>query len=218
MTRWCAGMLLAALAWGGVAAETPPSAPEEARHGLVDLEDRPRDLAEFRGSIVVVNFWATWCIPCRDEMPLLVAIAKRFRASGVVVVGASADTLQEARRVRRFVRDTGIDFPIWVGATTDDMAGLGLGGALPATAVLDRDGRVAVRVDGVIDGPGLEASIDWLLGERTGPAPPPPIGVLAEPGEAAGGHGHDDHGHEDHDHAHGRAPGVGLDGPSLVPS
>ena len=218
MSRPGAVLILALLPWAGIAAGSPPSPPEDPSHGLVDLDGRPRDLAEHRGSIVVVNFWATWCIPCREEMPLLVEIASRYGARGVVVVGASADSLHDARRVRRFAEDAGIEFPIWVGATTEDMARLGLGKALPATAVLDRDGRVAVRVGGVIDGPGLEAWIDWLLGESTGPAPPPPIGAVPEPGRLPGEQGHADHGHEGHDHRHGPGSGVGLDGPSLVPS
>ena len=86
------------------------------------------------------------------------------------------------------------------------MTRLGLGTALPATAVLDRDGRVAVRIDGVIDGPGLDNWIDWLIGDRTAPVPPVPIGTALPAVE------------EGHEHEHRHGPGVGLDGPSLVPS
>ena len=198
--------MLAALSWSGLTAEPPPPLQEETRRGIVDLDGRPRDLAEFRGSIVVVNFWATWCVPCRLEMPLFADIASRRRGAGVVIVGASADRLEDARKVRRFANDLGIDFPIWVGATTEDMTRLGLGTALPATAVLDRDGRVAVRIDGVIDGPGLDNWIDWLIGDRTAPVPPVPIGTALPAVE------------EGHEHEHRHGPGVGLDGPSLVPS
>jgi thiol-disulfide isomerase/thioredoxin len=193
------GLLLSALPAAGIRAESPFLSQDEARDGLVDLDGRPRDLAEFRRSIVVVNFWATWCIPCREEMPLLVEIAARRPGTDVVFVGVSMDRPQEAQKVGRFARDRGIGFPIWLGATTEDMTRLGLGTEIPATAVLDRDGRVAFRVDGVVDGPRLDAWIDWLLGDRTSSPPP-------EPHHAA------------HDHGHHHGPGVGLDGPSLVPS
>jgi thiol-disulfide isomerase/thioredoxin len=210
ISRLAAGFLIAALAGGRLLAADPqPQLDDEARSGLVDLDGRPHDFAELRGSIVVVNFWATWCIPCREEMPLFVAMASRRAGAGVVFVGASADGRQDGRKVKRFADELGIGFPIWLGATTEDMTRLGLGTALPATAVLDRDGGVALRVDGLIDGPGLEAWIDWLLGDRTAPAPPVPVGS-ASPMPAAGEHDHH------HDHHHG--PGVGLDGPSLVPS
>jgi thiol-disulfide isomerase/thioredoxin len=206
-SRTAGVVILAALPWTGLLAEPLPPPQTAVRQGLVDLEGRPRNLDELRGSLVVVNFWATWCVPCRVEMPLFVEMARRRAGTGVVIVGAAADSQEEARRVRRFIDDLEIDFPIWLGATTEDMTRFGLGTALPATAILDRDGSVALRVDGVVDGEGLEGWIDWMLGDRTSPAPPAPIGRAP-----ADGHEHHDHG----DHGHG--PGVGLDGPSLVPS
>jgi thiol-disulfide isomerase/thioredoxin len=212
MTRFAAILTLAALPWGVSVAGTLSEPAGDAPSGFVDREGRRHDLSEFRGSIVVVNFWATWCLPCRHEMPLFVDLASRRAGDGVVVVGASSDDRTNAPEVERFAGDLGIRFPIWLGATTVDMARLGLGSALPATAVLDRDGGVVLRVDGIVDGPGLDAWIDWLLGDRASPAPPVPIDRSATPQQP----GHHDHGHDEHGHSHG--PGVGLDGPSLVPS
>jgi thiol-disulfide isomerase/thioredoxin len=176
----------------------------EATLVLQDLEGRKRDLQEFKGSVVVVNFWATWCIPCREEMPIFIRLQERRGAEGVQVIGASADEVGKEHAVGTFVRELGINFPIWIGATTVDMERLGLGTALPATAILDRDGTVATRAAGIIDESGLNRWIDWLLSDRSAPAPPPPVKV---PMPSAA---------HKHDHHHGT--GVGLDGPSLVPS
>jgi len=192
--------LLAAFLSGSVA---PTSAAMSAADlSLEDLQQHRHDLSEFRGKIVVINFWATWCIPCRQEMPIFVRLQEGRGAEGVQVIGASADEAGNEDAVGRFIRDLHATFPVWIGATTADMERLGLGTALPATVILDRDGTVATRAPGIIDETGLNRWIDWLLGDRSEPEPPPPIGVPIPP---AATH-----------HHHGA--GVGLDGPSLVPS
>jgi thiol-disulfide isomerase/thioredoxin len=175
---------------------------------LKDLQGNQHDLSEFRGKIVVLNFWATWCMPCREEMPIFVRLQERRGAEGVQVVGASADEPGSEAAVEKFIHEMGVGFPIWIGATTVDMERLDLGTALPATAILDRDGTVVARAPGIVDEAGLNRWIDWLLGDRTASAPLPPIRVPIPPA-AAEGHGHDHHHH---------GTGVGLDGPSLVPS
>jgi len=141
-------------------------------------------------------------------MPIFVRLQERRGAEGVQVIGASADETGNERAVEAFVQEQRVNFPIWVGATTVDMERLGLGTALPATAIIDRDGTVATRAPGIIDEAGLNRWIDWLLGDRSTPAPPPPVGVPIPPA-ASGGQGHEHHHH---------GTGVGLDGPSLVPS
>jgi len=157
---------------------------------------------------VIVNFWATWCIPCREEMPIFVRLQERRGADGVQVIGASADEVGSETAVEAFAQERRIPFPIWIGATTVDMERLGLGTALPATAIVDRDGGVVARAAGIIDEGGLNRWVDWLLGDRSTAPPPPPVKTPI-PQAAAGGEGHSHH--------HPGA-GVGLDGPSLVPS
>jgi len=175
---------------------------------LEDLQHHQHDLTEFPGKVVVLNFWATWCIPCRQEMPIFVRLQESRGAEGVQVIGASADEAGNERAVEAFVQEQRIHFPIWLGATTVDMDRLGLGTALPATAIIDRDGTVVTRAPGIIDEAGLNQWIDWMLGDRTAPAPPSPVGVPIPP-VATGDQGHDHHHH---------ATGIGLDEPSLVPS
>ena len=192
---------------------------------LKDLSGRQVSLSEYRGKIVVLNFWATWCKPCREEMPILVSLHHRYRERGVQFVAASADDETTRKKVPDFARRLKIKFPVWVGATTDDMERLGLGDALPATVVIDRNGAVAGRILGMVSNADLQKRIEWLLGDRQTPPPPTLINNL-------GTHKHDhdsetehtdpnrkpdsEHEHDDEEeHEHG---GIGVEGASTVPS
>lgn len=130
---------------------------------LKDLFGVEQKLSAYRGKVVVLNFWATWCIPCRKEMPDLAAIQNEYAALGVQVVGASADALTDRQKVVTFIKETGINFPVWVGATTEEMKRFGLGPALPGTAVVGRDGKLLAVKNGVITRDYLKKHIDILL-------------------------------------------------------
>jgi len=195
VTALAAGLFLLAL--------PPQSAGPEL--ALPDLEGRPHSLQEFRQRIVVLNFWATWCAPCVREMPALARLQKRYGAQGVQVIGASADEAATRDKIPEMTRRLKISFPIWVGATTADMQKLGLGEALPATVILDRDGQIGGRLLGAFDPRELERRVQWLLGDRGGPPPP----VFVDSRETGR------HAEEEESHGHG---GVGLEGASLVPS
>lgn len=171
---------------------------------LKDLSGRERSLSEYRGQVVVLNFWATWCVPCREEMPLLVALQERYSGRGVQFIGASADEEDSREEVVKFARRFKINFPIFLGATTADMHRFGLGEALPATAIIDRDGQVVSRIIGRAEQGELEARIEWLLGDRSSPPPEELINKLEK----------DRHGHEE-EHHHDE---VGVEGASVVPS
>jgi thiol-disulfide isomerase/thioredoxin len=130
---------------------------------LKDLSGVDQSLAALKGRIVVLNFWATYCIPCRKEMPDLAAIQNEFAALGLQVVGVNTDELKERNKVLQFVRETKINFPIWVGGSTEHMMKFGLGAALPGTVVIGRDGRVAKIISGVVDQVVLRKHIEVLL-------------------------------------------------------
>ncbi len=145
-----------------------PSAPAGAQAPdiiLKDIAGAPQSLSGYRGKIVVLNFWATWCGPCKGEMPEFVKIQNQYAAFGVQVIGASADGTDKRGAVIQFVRENRINFPIWLGATTDGLAAFGLGPALPGTVVIDRDGKIAAHFRGVVTEAQLKQEIDRLLAE-----------------------------------------------------
>jgi thiol-disulfide isomerase/thioredoxin len=120
-------------------------------------------LSALKGRIVVLNFWATYCVPCRKEMPDLAAIQNEYAALGVQVIGASADEAEDRARVLQFVKETRLNFPVWMGATTADMMRFGLGAALPGTAIIGRDGRVVKIMSGIVNQADLKKQIEALL-------------------------------------------------------
>lgn len=138
---------------------------KDAELALKDLFGVEQKLSSLRGRIVVLNFWATWCGPCKKEMPDLAAIQNQYAALGVQVVGASADTLAEVKAVRQFIKDATINFPIWLGATTMQMAQFGLGPALPGTAIIGRDGKIAAVFPGVITQEEIKRQLDKLVAQ-----------------------------------------------------
>jgi peroxiredoxin len=198
------GLAVLSLATIAVCAERPSLS-------LPDLTGNTQTLEQYRGRIVVLNFWSTWCVPCRVEMPLLVDIQNRYAERGVVVVGPSADDETTKEQIKPFVQKLGITFPIWTGATTTHMEQFGLGQAFPATAILDEQGEIAFRIIGILERKDLTRRIDFLLSGRKGKAPEPLLDSLSK---AAGEH--EGHEHEkEKEHTHG---GVGVEGASMVPS
>ena len=105
-------LAVTALTGALAAQEIPAEVSASAADGLVLKDSAGRDarLSDYGGKVVILNFWATWCIPCREEMPLLVNIQKRYADRGVVVIGASADDENTAHRSGRSCRSLGLRF------------------------------------------------------------------------------------------------------------
>ena len=154
-----------------VLAPSPAEREASKLHGqqvdltLTDLSGVEQSLAALKGRIVILNFWATYCIPCRKEMPDLAAIQNEFGALGVQVIGVNTDDAESRSKVVQFVKETKINFPIWMGGSTDIMNRFGLGGALPGTVLIGRDGRVKKVKSGVIDPAALRKQIEALLAD-----------------------------------------------------
>lgn len=130
---------------------------------LKDLFGADQKLAGMRGRIVVPDFWATYCGPCREEMPTLAAIQNEYATFGVQVVGAAADTLADQPKVVAYARERKLNFPVWLGATPADMTRFGVGSALPATVILDREGKIVWTKLGPVTEVELKAELDRLL-------------------------------------------------------
>jgi len=132
----------------------------------------PADVAKHRGSVVVLNYWASWCEPCRKELPALERVHRRYRDQGLVTLGVSIDEPEERDAAKRLVKELGLSFPIRLDGTTDEMFALGLATSIPATAIFDRDGSRVFRIIGEASEAGVVARVEWLLGDRRGAKPP----------------------------------------------
>ncbi len=128
---------------------------------LKDLEGREVTLEQYKGKVVIVDFWATWCPPCRAEMPVYVNLYKKFADRGLVIVGISLDA-QGPGVVRKFVDSMGITYPIVMG---DDEVAAAYGiQAIPSTFVVSRDGRILHSKVGAISRPAdFEKLIESFL-------------------------------------------------------
>ncbi|MEM9057745.1 MAG: TlpA disulfide reductase family protein [Pseudomonadota bacterium] len=110
---------------------------------LNDHTGKPRSLTEWDGDLVLVNFWATWCGPCRREIPMLTALQSEFGDKGLQVVGIAID---EAEPVSDYIKEVGINYPVLVGEQAAIDAAEAYGAtvtALPLTAIVGRSGEVA---------------------------------------------------------------------------
>jgi thiol-disulfide isomerase/thioredoxin len=135
---------------------------------IVDEKGLKKGLAEFKNKIVVVNFWATWCVPCREEFPQLVEFAKKFRNKGIVVVTASVDDQESLNAVKDFLRQQKADMPSFLIHAPDMDTFINAidqqwTGAVPATFVYDRKGNLAKRIIGGSTLKEFESAVQPLL-------------------------------------------------------
>ncbi|MDQ3064431.1 MAG: TlpA family protein disulfide reductase [Acidobacteriota bacterium] len=130
---------------------------------LKDLYGAEQSLANYKGRIVILNFWATYCVPCRQEMPELSAIQNEFAALGVQVIGASTDEAEDRPKVLKFIKEVKINFPVWLGASSADTLRFGVGTALPATVIIDKNGKVFKTISGVVNQTDLRKEVEKLL-------------------------------------------------------
>ena len=121
-------------------------------------------LAEHRGKIVVVNFWATWCGPCRQEIPDLVRVYEQYSGRGVIFAGVSLDS-KPSEVVPSFARRYRIPYPTLVPAPESAIANAIQ--TIPTSFLIDRQGRIARTWAGILQEPELTKNIEELLAEKT---------------------------------------------------
>lgn len=117
---------------------------------MPDVHGRPRSLDEWQGQVLVINFWATWCAPCREEMPMLVDLQRELGERGLQVLGVAMD---EVAAVKAFATEFGVDYPLMAGGAEVMTLVREYGnqvGAIPYTAVVGRDGRIVQLQAGLV--------------------------------------------------------------------
>lgn len=134
-----------------------PIAPEIS---LTDLDGHPVNMAKYKGKVVLLDFWATWCAPCQVEIPHFVEFQSKYQPRGLQVLGVSMDDGPEP--VRAFYRKYKMNYPVCMG---DLKVAKSYGGilGLPVTFLIGRDGRIHAKYSGQVDMPGLEAKIKAML-------------------------------------------------------
>lgn len=125
-----------------------------------DINGKPVQLSMYRGRLVLLNFWASWCAPCREEMPLFSKWQRELGAKGLQVVGVSMD--DDAGDVRKYLAAYPVAYPVVMGdaAFAEHFGGV-LG--LPLSYLIDAQGRIVARFQGEVDLPKMEAKVRELL-------------------------------------------------------
>ena len=127
---------------------------------LEGLNGQPLTLAAFKGKVVLLDFWATWCVPCRSEIPHFVGFQEKYGAQGLQVVGISMD--DGPKPVRQFYAEMKMNYPVAVGTERVAQSYGGVLG-LPITFLIDRDGRIYKKHIGEVDMSVLAQEIQTLL-------------------------------------------------------
>ena len=130
---------------------------------LPDLHGNRWKLSERRGRVVLMNFWATWCPPCREETPVLVRLTQEYRRRGLETVGIALDEAGQEGLIRQFLREFRVTYPIIRPVPGSLLAQMQ---PLPTTLLIDRQGRLAKKYVGAITEDILREDIEALLAER----------------------------------------------------
>lgn len=150
-----------------VLASAQQAAPSLKLH---DLKGAPHALEDYRGKPVLLNFWATWCVPCAVEMPLLNEMQKRYEGK-VVFIAASIDDEDVKPQVEAFIKKhQGEALTVMMGATLDTLDDFGVNQGMPGTVFIDADGKIVDRLTGALKRSDLEQRLRTLAGDPQ-PAP-----------------------------------------------
>ena len=136
-----------------------------------DREGNTHRFEELRGHPAVVNFWATWCGPCREEMPRLQKLSENYAPQQVRFIAVSIDSPDTRGKIDSIVQKRNFHLPIWMGASDETLAELKLGNLVPATLILDTDGEIIGKIEGEAREKDVRARLDWALNGHHGKQP-----------------------------------------------
>ena len=128
---------------------------------LTDINGRTVRLSDYRGKVVLINFWATWCPPCRAEMPYLVQLQRDYAKQGLQIIGITYPP-ETKTRVRRFARSLKVNYPIILG-TREIKARYSSEETLPLTVVINRNGAISDIISGILLPEEFDEKIKPLL-------------------------------------------------------
>lgn len=136
-------------------------ASRPAQLTLKDIQGRYIRLSDYRGKVVLINFWATWCPPCRAEIPDLVRLQREYRSRGLRIIGVTYPP-QQRREVRRFMRQAKVNYPVGLG-TKQTKLRFSQSETLPITIVISKDGRIRDIIEGILLPDEFEQKIKPML-------------------------------------------------------
>src|SRR5579864_3017405 len=128
---------------------------------LESLDGKKMHLSDFRGKAVLLNFWATWCEPCKIEMPWFVQLEKQYGPEGLQILGVAMDDTSETE-IAQFAKEMGVNYPVLLGK---ESVGDAYGGIinLPTTFYIDRNGHIVERIEGLHSRHDMESNIKAAL-------------------------------------------------------
>jgi len=138
---------------------------------LKDLSGHSQRLSDLQGQVVVLSFWATWCAPCREELPRLSTLSSEYSDKKVHFVAVSIDDAKDRSKIEPYLTHQNIHLDVWVGGSADLLGRFGLGDIVPGTLILDEQGQVITRIMGEAKDDDIRSRLDWLLNGRQGPVP-----------------------------------------------
>ncbi len=154
----------AAVAFAQAPASTPTPASALPKMDLLDLKGGHHTLDEYKGKVVVLNFWATYCVPCTTEMPMLGQMQKRYQDKIIVLAVSVDDELDRAKLQPFLHKHEADDLTLLVGPTVLDLSDWKLGDALPTTLFIDSKGEIAGKVEGALKKTDLEKRLAEMTG------------------------------------------------------
>jgi peroxiredoxin len=131
---------------------------------LKDINGKMVKLSDFRGKAVVLNFWATWCPPCKTEIPWFEDLQDKYGNQGLAIVGVALDDASD-KEIAEFAKDMKMNYPVLIGKeeTSDLYGGVE---ALPTTFYIDRSGKIMTSIPGLVDQREIEANIVKALNSK----------------------------------------------------